>query len=202
MVTAALAQAQTSPIAPNGIAYTGDTDTLAAGTSYNITIQILYNDGPLKSEGVRVYLLANNTSVIPAELGTYVLTDKDGMATYTVTPGKEGDVKLTATAMSANSGVAATKVFHITAAGAATATPTPSPSATAGPSITPTPTAEPTLTATPTVAPTEVPTATVTPPTATPTNNDAQAMGIIITGIIFAIAILAILLIVKTVGKK
>jgi hypothetical protein len=193
------ALAQTSPIAPNGIVYVGDTDTFASGTAYNITIQILYNGGQLKSEGVRIYLLANDTSIIPAELGTYVLTDKGGFATYTVTANNAGDVNLTATAMNVNSGIAVDKTFHVTQASAAT--PTPSVSVTPEPSVT----IEPTATAAPTAGPTAEPTATATvAPTAAPETGDsnAQARGIIAVGIGLAIVLMAIVFLARYYGKK
>jgi hypothetical protein len=214
VVTVGLASpalAQTSPIAPNDIVYVGDTDTIATGTAYNITVQILYNGGQLRSEGVRIYLLANDTSIIPAELGTYVLTDKDGFATYTVTANKAGDVKLTATAMSVNSGIAVDKTFHVTQASAATPTPTatdtPTPTPTPSVSVTPEPsvTVEPTATAAPTAGPTAEPTATATvAPTAVPETGDsnAQARGIIAVGIGLAIVLLAIVFLARYYGKK
>lgn len=202
---AGLAQAQTSPFAPNGIVFVDNTSTLSTGTAQNITVQILYEGGPLKSEGVRVYILSNDTSIVPAEMGTYVLTDPNGIATYTVTAGKAGNVKLTISAGSATSGVSTERVFQVTsgpvATPTATVTATPSPSATAEPTTTPTatPTVEPTVT--PTVEPTLTPTAV---PTATPEpgNSEAQATGIIVTGIVLAIVILLIVGVAQQLRKK
>ncbi|HTY90590.1 MAG TPA: hypothetical protein VMC84_05375 [Methanocella sp.] len=186
-------QAQTSPIAPNGIAYLGNETALASGASQNITVQILYNGGPLKSEGVRVYFQANDTSIIPVELGTFVLTDANGVATYTAIANHTGNVKLTATAMSVSSGVSANKIFQVTAGPAAT----PTPIATA----TPTPSA--TVTATPTTAPAATPTtAPTTTPAAEPANSGAQATGIIVTGIVLAIVILIAVALAQMLRKK
>jgi len=186
-MTAGLAQAQTSPFAPNGIVFMDNASTLSSGVAMNISARILYEGGPLRSEGVRVYILSNDTSIVPAEMGTYVLTGPDGIATYTVTASKAGSVKLTLSAGSATGGVSTSRVFQVTSGPAATPTAAPSPSATAEPTATPT--AEPT--ATPTIEPTPSATAapTVTPE---PGNGEAQATGIIVTGIALAIVILLI----------
>lgn len=185
------ARAQTSPIAPNGIIYLSEADTLTVNKTYNITVQILYDGGQLKSEGVRVYIEASDISIIPAELGTYVLTDKNGVANYTVIPGKTGDVKLTANAMSTNSGVSASKKFHVIEGPIATPTPTPTPS----PSPSPTPT--------PTATPTEAPTTTIAPISPPPSGDaNAQAAGIIAAGIALAIVLIACIIIVRSFRKK
>jgi hypothetical protein len=194
------ALSQIAEISPNGIAYLSEAGTLTAGETYDIIVQIQYAGGPLKSEGVRVYFLANDTSVIPAEMGTYVLTDSSGNATFSVTPSKTGDVKLTAMALSTNSGVSVDKKFHVIEG--AVATPTVEPSATPTPiaSATPTaaPTAEPTLTATPTVAPVVTSVPTSQPPSG---DANAQATGILVSGIVIA-AILLVLVSVARVFKK
>lgn len=196
-----LAHAQTSPFAPNGIVLVGNESTLSSGMAQNITVQILYEGGPLKSEGVRVYIQSNDTSIVPAEMGTYVLTDPNGIAIYTVTANKTGNVKLTISAGSATGGVSTSRVFQVTSGPVSTptvtVTSTPTPSATVEPTATPT--VEPT--ATPTIEPTPTPTAV---PTATPEpgNNQAQATGILITGIVLAIVILLIVGVARRLGKK
>lgn len=107
------AQSQ-SPILPNGVEFVGDTNTLAPGSAYNVTVQITIDGAGLKSEGVRVYFLSSNDSVISAPMGTYVLTDPTGKATYSFTTGNAtGSVTLTATALNANSGVSAKRTFSI-----------------------------------------------------------------------------------------
>jgi hypothetical protein len=193
------ALAQTSPIAPNGIQYVGDSDTFSSGQTYNITVAIFYNGAPLKSEGVRVYLLSGDESIIPAELGTYILTDKNGVANYTILANQTGYVTMTATAMSVNSGVSADRKFHITRGTVTTPTAMPSPTALA----TPAPTAAPTIspTSNPTVMPTVTPT---TAPTSTPvpTGSAEQAIGIIVVGIALAVVLLAAVLIARSMGKK
>ncbi|HTX43832.1 MAG TPA: hypothetical protein VMC61_03825 [Methanocella sp.] len=195
------ANAQTSPIAPNGIAFVSEANTLTAGNTYNITVQILYNGGPLNSEGVRVYMLANDTSIIPAELGTFVLTDKDGVAIYTATPKKAGVGKLTAMAMSAKSGVSADKKYQIIIGPVATPTPTatavPSPTPTPSATVTAVPSAEPTPTATPSIAPTIT-----AAPTAAPGDANAQAISIITASIVIAIILIVFVLIVRVFRKK
>jgi hypothetical protein len=195
------ALSQIAEISPNGIAYLGEADTLTAGETYDIIVQILYAGGPLKSEGVRVYFLANDTSVLPAELGTYVLTDPSGNATFSVTPGKAGDVKLTAMALSTNSGVSVDKKFHVIEEAVATPTAMPSPTPTPVASATPTavPTAEPTLTATPTVAP-----IVTSAPTGQPPSGDAnaQATGILASGIVIAAILLVLVSIARVFRKK
>lgn len=199
--------AQMSEIPPNGIAYLGEADTFTAGRTYNITVQIMYAGGPLKSEGVRVYFQASDTSIIPAELGTYVLTDMNGVANFTVTPNRTGDVNLTATALSTKSGVSVDKRFHVIEGAVATptATPLPSPS----PSPTPTPGASATATAVPSVEPTPAATPTIVPTiTAAPTGPsssgeaNAQAIGIITIGIVIAVILIVLVLIVRVFKKK
>jgi hypothetical protein len=198
-----LALAQTSPITPDGIAYLSEADTLTAGKTYNITVQILYAGGQLKSEGVRVYFQASDTSIIQAELGTYALTDKDGIANYTVTPGKTGNVTLTAMAMNTNSGISAVKKFHIIEGLAATPTattaPSPSPIQGANATATAAPPAEPTPTTMPTIAPTIT-----TAPTSPPPSGDAnaQAAGILTAGVVIAVIIIVLILIVRVLNKK
>lgn len=107
------AQSQ-SPILPNGVEFVGDTNTLAPGSAYNVTVQITIDGANLKSEGVRVYFLSSNDSDISAPMGTYVLTDPSGKATYSFTTGNgTGNVTLTATALNANSGVTTKRTFSI-----------------------------------------------------------------------------------------
>jgi hypothetical protein len=205
LVVSGPAQAQTSPITPDGIAYLSEADTLTAGKTYTITVQILYAGGQLKSEGVRVYYQASDNSIIPAELGTYALTDKNGIANYTVTPGKTGNVTLTATAMNTNSGISAVKKFHIIEGLAATPTattaPSPSPAPTPGATATATaaPPAEPTPTTMPTIAP-----IITTAPTSPPPSGDAnaQAAGILTAGVVIAVIIIVLILIVRVLNKK
>lgn len=189
----------------------GDTDTFTVGSTYNISAQVLYNGGPLKSEGVRVYFLASNTSVIPAELGTYVLTDSNGMANLTVTADKTGIVNLTANAMNVKSGVSVEKRFHIVEGTVATPTATPSATPVASPSpsamptpqanetVTPAPSITPTATATPTETPTVTPAPSITP-TAGETNT--QATGIIVAGLALALVLLVLVLIARSLMKK
>lgn len=203
------ALAQMSDITPNGIAYLSEADTLTAGETYNITVQILYQGGQLKSEGVRVYFLANDTSIIPSELGTYVITDKNGIANYTVTSNKTGDVKMTAFAMNTNSGVSADKKFHVIEGPVATPTATPLPSPSPSPTPTPGPTANATITAipslepTPTAMPTIAPTITAAPTSPSPTGDaNAQAIGIITAGIVIAVIIIALVLVARVFKKK
>jgi hypothetical protein len=193
------ALAQTSPIAPNGIEYVGDADTFSSGQTYNISFSIFYNGAPLKSEGVRIYILSSDTSIIPAELGTYELTDKNGVATYTIAAGKTGDVTLTATAMNVNSGVSVDRKLHIIQGSVATPTATPSPTALA----TQTPTTVPTIspTSNPTIMPTVNPSAAATGIPA-PSGSAEQAFGIIVAGIALAVVLLAAVIIAKTMGKK
>ena len=203
VATAGLAQAQTSPIAPNGVTFVGNDTTLSAGVAQNISVQIQYNGGPLKSEGVRVYFLSNDASKVPAGQGTYALTDSNGIAVYTATANGTGNVTLTATAMSVSSKVSADRVFRITTGPVATptqaASATPSPSATAQPSSTAT--IAPTTTVSPTSGPTIEPTS---QPTAAPETGDqgAQARGIIAVGIALAIIILAIIAASQLMKKK
>lgn len=201
-----LAFAQMSEITPDSVVYTGGADTLKVGQAYNVTVQIQYAGGALKSEGVRVYFLANNTSIIPAELGTYVLTDKNGIATYTVTALGPGNVKLTAMAMSSNSGLSADKTFHVTSgevvASTATAAPTLTPTPGPSPSPTPTPaasatatiapTAHPTSSVKPTAAPTSAPTAAPTAAPAAARDANTQALGIITVGIVVAVIVIVV----------
>jgi len=200
---AGISQAQTSPIAPNGVTFVGNDTTLSAGVPQNISVQIQYSGGPLKSEGVRVYILANDTSKVPAGQGTYVLTDSNGIAVYTVTANGTGSVTLTATAMSVSSKISADRVFQITTGPVATptqaATATPSPSATGQPSSTAT--IAPTTTIVPTSGPTIEPTA---QPTAAPETGDqgAQARGIIAVGIALAIIILVVIAASQLMKKK
>jgi hypothetical protein len=201
------ALAQMSDITPNGIAYLSEADTLTAGKTYNITVQILYQGGQLKSEGVRVYFLTNNTSIIPAELGTYVLTDKNGIANYTVTSNKTGDVMLTAFAMNTNSGVSADKNFHVIEGPVATPTatplPSPSPTPTPGPTANATVTAIPSLEPTPTAMPTIAPTITAAPTSPPPSgDSNAQAIGIITAGIVIAVIIIVLVLVARVFKKK
>lgn len=190
MALAPLAQAQIP--APNGIAFTGDADALAAGTAGNVSVQLLYNGMTLKSEGIRIYLMANDTSIIPAGMGTFALTDSAGIASFTFTPGMAGGVKLTATAMSTSSGVTAEKVFLV--AGSPSATP--APSVTVEPSATPSPSAEPTET------PTATATATATPTPTPEPGAGAQATGIVITAIVLAILILIAAAVAQRLRKK
>jgi len=193
------ALAQISEISPNGIVFVDEADTLTAGKAYNISAQILYNGGPLNSEGVRVYFLANNTSVIPIEMGTYALTDRYGKAIYTVTPDQSGDAKLTAMAMNANSGVSADKVYHVAkgtvTTPTVTATPTPTPAANA----TATPPARPTLAATPTINPTITAAPTGQPPSG---NSNTQALGIITVGIVVAVIVIVVALLARAFKQK
>lgn len=112
----ALAQ---SPILPNGIKFVGDQDTLAPGAPYSVSMQITLDGGPLKSEGIRVYVRSSDDSVISAPPGTYVLTDATGKATYNFTTGnKTGTVTLTADALNINGGITTTKKFTIGSYGA------------------------------------------------------------------------------------
>jgi hypothetical protein len=107
------AQSQ-SQILPNGVEFVGDTNTLAPGSAYNVTVQITIDGANLKSEGVRVYFLSSNDSDISAPMGTYVLTDPSGKATYIFTTGNgTGNVTLTATALNTNSGITAKRTFSI-----------------------------------------------------------------------------------------
>ncbi|AFC99817.1 hypothetical protein Mtc_1061 [Methanocella conradii HZ254] len=178
------------PIVPDGIAYVEGNDTLTAGTPHNVSVQILYRGGPLKSEGVRVYMLSNDTSIIPADIGTYVFTDKDGIASYTVIANKAGAVKLTAVAMSANSGVSADKAFFVVAPPVVTPTPTPIPAV--NETVTPAP-------------PSASPTAVITPgTTAKPPEggSSAQAIGIIVAGVVIAIILLIMAFILRPLIKK
>lgn len=186
-----LAQGQMLPIVPDGIAFVEGNDTLTAGTPHNVSIQILYKGGPLKSEGVRVYVLSNDTSIIPADIGTYVFTDKDGIASYTVIANKAGAVKLTAVAMSANSGISADKAFLVVAPPVVTSTPTPLP--TVNETVTPAPPSTPT------------PTAVITPgTTAKPPEggSSAQAIGILVTGVVIAVILLIMAFILRPLIKK
>lgn len=107
------ALSQMSPFAPNGIQFVDNADTFAINVPNNITVQLLYEGGPLRSEGVRVYFLSNDDSLITAPMGTYVLTDKDGRATLNFTANKTGDVSITVTPMSPGSGHSASKKFHL-----------------------------------------------------------------------------------------
>ncbi len=182
------------PIVPDGIAFVEGNDTLIVGVPHNVSAQLLYKGGPLKSEGVRVYVLSNDTSIVGADIGTYVFTDKDGIATYTAMANKTGAVRLRMVAMSTNSGVSADKAFIAVARAAATPTPTP----------TPTPVAA-TATPTPTPYPTPTPTAVITPAiTAKPPEggSSAQAIGIIVTGVVIAIILLIMALILRPFIKK
>jgi hypothetical protein len=178
------------PIVPDGIAFLEGNDTLIVGMPHNVSAQLLYKGGPLKSEGVRVYVLSNNTSIVGADIGTYVFTDKDGIATYTAIANKTGVVRLRALAMSANSGVSADKAFIAEAPAVATPSPTP-----VAASATPTPAPSPTPTQTATIAPTI---------TAKPQQggSDAQAIGIIVTGVVIAIILLIMALILRPFIKK
>ncbi len=192
------ALAQISEVSPNGIVFLDEADTLTAGKAYNITAQILYEGGPLNSEGVRVYFVANDTLVLPVEMGTYVFTDKHGKATFTVTPAQPGDVKLTAMAMNANSGVSADKTYHVEGpVTAPTATPSPTPAASA--TATATPTARPTLTATPTIIPTTTAAPTSPPPSG---NANAQALGILTVGIVGAVIVIVAVLLARAFKQK
>ena len=110
-VSPALSQSQ---ILPNGVEFLGDTNTLAPGSAYNVSVQITIDGAALKSKGVRVYFLSGDDSYIPAPLGTYVLTDASGKATFGfVTGNTTGNVTLTASAMSTSAGVSAKKTFAI-----------------------------------------------------------------------------------------
>ncbi len=103
-----------SQILPNGVEFLGDTNTLAPGSAYNVSVQVTIDGAALKSKGIRVYFISDNDSYIPASLGTYVLTDASGKATYSfVTGNATGNVTLTASAMTANTGITATKIFTI-----------------------------------------------------------------------------------------
>jgi hypothetical protein len=191
------ALSQTSPIAPNGITFINNTDTFSANQPDTVYVQLLYNGQNLKSEGVRVYFLAKNIDLIPAGLGTYTLTDANGMANFTFTANVTGDTNLTATAMGPNSGVTATQTLHIISGAVPTSIPsiTPTPSAAA--------TGAPTPTSTPSLTPTANPTYVATP-SATPATGDvnAQARGIIGVGIAVAIIIIAAIFIARRMGKK
>lgn len=178
------------PIVPDGIAFLEGNDTLIVGMPHNVSAQLLYKGGPLKSEGVRVYVLSNNTSIVGADIGTYVFTDKDGIATYTAIANKTGVVRLRALAMSANSGVSADKAFIAEARAVVTPSPTP-----VAASATPTPAPSPTPTQTATIAPT----ITAKPPQG---GSDAQAIGIIVTGVVIAIILLIMALILRPFIKK
>ena len=106
----ALSQSQ---ILPNGVEFLGDTNTLAPGSAYNVSVQVTIDGAALKSKGVRVYFLSGNDSYIPASLGTYVLTDASGKATFGfVTGNSTGNVTLTASAMSTNTGIIGHENFH------------------------------------------------------------------------------------------
>lgn len=105
----ALSQSQ---ILPNGVKFLGDTNTLAPGSAYNVSVQITIDGASLNSKGVRVYFLSSNDSCILAPQGTYVLTDESGVATLSFMTGNAtGNVTLTAHAMSTNTGISATKNF-------------------------------------------------------------------------------------------
>ena len=103
-----------SQILPNGVQFLGDTNTLAPGSAYNITAQVTIDGAPLKSKGIRVYFLSGNDSYIQAPLGTYVLTDASGIATFSFVAGNStGNVTLTTSAMTTNTGISATKTFTL-----------------------------------------------------------------------------------------
>jgi hypothetical protein len=195
------AMTQTLPIVPNGITYINSTSSFAANQSGIVYVQILYDGNLLKSEGVRVYFQAKDTSVIPAQFGTYTLTDANGIANYTFTAGQPGQTNLTATAMLPNSGITATGTFSVTAGAPATPTPVPSATASPVPSVSATP--APALTVTPTALPTAGPIATVVP-SATPVPEDinAQGRGILAVGIVVAIILIAAIFIARMLRKK
>ncbi len=107
----ALSQSQ---ILPNGVEFLGDTNTFAPGSAYNVSVQITIDGAALKSKGVRVYFLSGDDSYIPAPLGTYVLTDASGIATFGFVAGNStGNVTLTTSAMTTNTGISATKTFTL-----------------------------------------------------------------------------------------
>jgi hypothetical protein len=107
----ALSQSQ---ILPNGVEFLGDTNTLAPGSAYNVSVQVTIDGAALKSKGIRVYFLSGDDSYLPASLGTYVLTDASGKATYGFVTGNfTGNVTLTASAMTASTGISATKTFTL-----------------------------------------------------------------------------------------
>jgi hypothetical protein len=191
------ALSQTSPITPNGITYVGNTSTFAANQSSTVYVQISYNGQNLSSEGVRVYFQAKDPSVIPAELGTYALTDANGVANFTFTANSTGDTNLTATALGPNSGISATQAFHIVSAVIPAITPTPLPT------ITPTPSLSATSTPVPTAGPTMNPIFTASP-SATSSTGDAnsQAFGILAVGIVLAAIMIVAVFIARMLGKK
>jgi hypothetical protein len=182
---------QTLPIVPNGITYINNTSSFAANQSGIVYVQILYNGNLLKSEGVRVYFQAKDTSVIPAQFGTYTLTDANGIANFTFTAGQPGQTNLTATAMLPTSGISAIGTFNVTA-GALT-TPTPSVSATPAPAVTVTPTAVPTAGPTVTAVPSATP---------VPEDINAQGRGILALGIVLAVILIAAIFIARKFSKK
>lgn len=192
---------QTLPIVPNGIAYIGNTSTFAANQSGTVYFQILYNGNVLRSEGVRVYFQAKDTSVIPAGFGTYTLTDANGIANFTFIAGRPGQTNLTAAAMLPTSGIAATVSFNVTAQ--APVTPTPLPTVT--PTPVPTATLTPVSTAVTTQNSLPAPSPTIlAAPSATPVQGDinAQGRGIIAVGIVLAIILIAAVFIARTLRKK
>jgi uncharacterized surface anchored protein len=156
--------------------------------------------GPLHENNVRVYFQSSDASIIPTDFGTYVMTDDSGMANFTFTANKTGNVNMTIHALSLQ-GPSAKKTFQIIEASvAATSTPTPTPTPTAEPS--PSATAEPSAVVTVTPGPiTSTPTAV---PSSTPStgNSDAQVTGILAVGIVLAIGLLVVVFIARIFGKK
>jgi hypothetical protein len=190
---------QTSPLSPNGITFINNTNTFSANQQGTVYVQLLYNGQTLRSEGVRVYFLAKNMDMIPASLGTYVLTDANGTANFTFMANATGDTNLTATAMGPNSGITATQTLHVIAGAVQTPLPTITPTPSTSATNTPVPTVSPTTSAGPTANPTFT-----AIPSATPAAGDdnAQAFGIIGVGIVLAIIIIAAVFIARRIGKK
>lgn len=95
----------------------------AGGNHYTIDIQVMYHGINVSETYTRVYFKSDDPSLVDIPAATSVVTDANGRATLNITTGQSyGNVTITATLLSPDGNVRASKTYAVNAAGRVTGT--------------------------------------------------------------------------------
>jgi hypothetical protein len=95
----------------------------AGGNQYTIDIQVKYHGVNVSETYTRVYFRSDNPSLVDIPAATSVVTDANGRASLNITTGQGyGTVTITATLLSPEGNVRASKTYPVIAAGSVTGT--------------------------------------------------------------------------------
>lgn len=100
---------------PTGVTFVEAPDRLRAGGSeYTLVVQLLTNDAFYPRPGTGVYIISSDSSLVDIAVGTFVVTDEQGRAYYTITTGQgQGNVSITAVLLNLNGNMRASRTFQV-----------------------------------------------------------------------------------------